>query len=150
MRRVSAGLVTSTPTIYGGRRRQESRRTGLFRGSLGHFDQFPELGIFLEGFVFGALEAGPEKEILERMPAENPVHEHAQVVTFKIDAVITDAKPVQDASAALQLAKFVQLGAAHLLRQAAKFAQDLQLEFLGHPRQLGGARRRKDDLECVH
>jgi hypothetical protein len=26
----------------------------------------------------------------------------------------------------------------------------LQLQFLGHPRQLGGGRRREDDLKCVH
>ena len=84
------------------------------------------------------------------MPAEDPVHEHAQFVPLKINAVIADAEPVQDAPAALQLPKFIQFGAAHLLGQAAKIAKDLQLEFLGHPRQFGGARRREDDLERIH
>jgi hypothetical protein len=26
----------------------------------------------------------------------------------------------------------------------------LQLKFLGHPRQIGGARRREDDLKSIH
>jgi hypothetical protein len=71
-------------------------------------------------------------------------------VTFKIDAIITDAKPVQDTPASFQFAEFVQFGPAHLLWQAPKVAQHLQLQVLGHPRQFGGAYRRKNDLECVH
>jgi hypothetical protein len=36
------------------------------------------------------------------------------------------------------------------LRQAAKVAENLQLQFLGHPRQFGGARRRENNLKSVH
>jgi len=38
-------------------------------------------------------------------------------------------------------------GAHHLLRQPAKFAQYVQLQFLGHARQFGRAGRVKNDLE---
>jgi hypothetical protein len=121
-----------------------------FRGSFGGFNQFPKFWIFLERFVLGGFESGAEEEILERMPAENPVDEHAQLVSLKINTIITDAEPVQNASAPFQFAEFIQLGAAHLLRQAAKFTENLQLEFLGHPRQFGGTRWRKDDLKRGH
>ena len=78
------------------------------------------------------------------------MHEHAEFVSFEIDTVIADSKPVENASAAFQFAKFIQFGAAHLLWKAAKFAKDLQLKFLGHSRQFSGAGRREDDLKSVH
>jgi hypothetical protein len=36
------------------------------------------------------------------------------------------------------------------LRQTAEFAEDLQLQFLGHARQFSRARRSEDDLEGSH
>ena len=78
------------------------------------------------------------------------MHQHAEFMPLKINAVIAHAKAVQHAPALLQLAELVQLRAEHLLRQAAKIAEDLQLQFLGHPRQFGGGGWRKDDLERLH
>jgi len=37
-----------------------------------------------------------KKEILERVPVHDAVDEHAQLVAFKIDAVIAEAEAVQD------------------------------------------------------
>jgi len=75
------------------------------------------------------------------------VDEHAQFVPFKIDAVIAHAKPMQRPPAQFQFAERVQFGAERLLGQSAEFAEDLQLQFLGHARDFGGAGGRKDDLE---
>ena len=36
------------------------------------------------------------------------------------------------------------------MRQAAKLAEDLQLQFLWHLRQLGGCDGRENNLECLH
>ena len=73
--------------------------------------------------------------------------EHAQFVPFEIDAIITHPKTVQRSPVQFQFAEGVQFGAERLLGQAAEFAEDLQLQFLGHARQFGGAGRGKDDLE---
>jgi hypothetical protein len=78
------------------------------------------------------------------------MHQHAKLVPLKINAVITHTKAVQQSPALLQLAEFVQLRAEHLLGQAAKLAEDLQLQFLGHLRQFGGGRWREDYLKCLH
>jgi len=34
--------------------------------------------------------------------------------------------------------------------EAAELAEDVELRFLGHARQFGGAGRREDDLEWLH
>ena len=73
--------------------------------------------------------------------------EHAQFVPLKIDAIIAHAKPVQRAPAQFQFAEGIQFRAERLLGQAAEFAEDMQLEFLGHVRQLGGAGGSEDDLK---
>jgi len=78
------------------------------------------------------------------------MRQHAEFVPLKINAVIAHAKAVQDAPALLQLAELVQFRAEHLLRQAAKLAEDLQLQLLGHARQLGGGGRCEDDLKRLH
>jgi hypothetical protein len=71
-------------------------------------------------------------------------------VAFKIHPVIPDPEPKQRATGALELAEVLCLRVHYLLGQPAKFAQDLELEFLGHPGQLYGASRIKDDLERTH
>jgi hypothetical protein len=119
------------------------------RGSFCGFYQFPEFGIFLKCFILADFQTGSEQEIFQRMPAQNPVNDHAQIVPLKIYAVIAHAKPVQRPRALLQLAELVQLRAAHLLREAAKIAEDLQLQFLGHPRQFRRAGGRENDLKCI-
>ena len=70
-----------------------------------------------------------------------------ELVAFEIDAVIANPEPVQDPARALEFAELVQLGVHDLLRQAAKLAEDLELQLFGHPRQFRGAGRIKDDLE---
>lgn len=118
-----------------------------FGGRFCRFDQFPEFGILLKSFVLAGFQAGTEQKILERVPAENAVDEHAQFVPFKIDAVIAHAKTVQRASVHFQFAERIQFGAERLLGQSAEFAEDLQLQFPGHARDFGGAGGRKDDLK---
>jgi len=115
--------------------------------SLCGFDQFPELGIFLKRFVLAGFQAGAEQKILERVAAENPMHEHAQFVPFEIDAIITHPKTVQRPPAQFQFAEVIQFRAERLLGESAEFAEDLQLQFLGHARQFAGAGRGEDDLE---
>jgi len=75
------------------------------------------------------------------------VDEHAQFVPLEINAVIAHPKTVQSPPALLQFAELVQFRAEHLLRQAAKLAENLQLQLLRHPRQFGGAGRCENDLK---
>ena len=49
-----------------------------------------------------------------------------------------------------EFAKVIQFGLHDLLGQATKLAQDLQLQFLGHPGQLRGAGRVENDLKRAH
>ncbi len=72
------------------------------------------------------------------------------LVPLEIDAIIPDPEAVQGAALLDELAELVQFRAHHLLRQAAKIAEDLQLQFLGHPRQFGGGGRRENNLERIH
>ena len=123
-----------------------SRNLRLGRSLCG-FDQFPELWVFLERRVLAGFQAGTEQKILERVAAEDPVDEHAQFVPFKIDAIITHAKTVQRPPAQFQFAEGIQFRAERLLGESAEFAEDLQLQFLGHARQFGGAGRGEDDLK---
>src|ERR1019366_7789113 len=96
------------------------------------------------------LQAGAEQEVLEGVAVEDTVHHQAELVPLEIDAVIADAEPVQDASGALEFAELVQFGVHDLLRQATKLAEDLKLQFLGHPCQFRRAGRVEDDLEWAH
>lgn len=117
---------------------------------LGGLDHLPKLGILLQGFVLLHLQARAIHEILERVPAQDAMHQHPEFVSLKINPEVPDAKTMQDASAAFQLAEVVEFRADDLLRQAAKLTEDLQLEFLRHPRHFGGAGRREDDLKRTH
>jgi len=146
------GAATAHQKCTGLRRRLELEAGGVLRffGAPSSFNHFPKLGIFLQGFVLAGFQTGTEQKILERMTAENPVDEDAQLMPLKIDAVITDPETVQRAPALFEPAKFLKFRAAHLLGQAAKLAEDLQLQFLGHPGQFSGAGRREDDLKRLH
>jgi hypothetical protein len=121
-----------------------------FRRSPGRFDHFPELWILLQRLVFVRFQTGAEEKILQRVPAQNPMHDHAQFVPLEVNAVVAHAEPVQRPPRAFQFAELVQFGVHHLLRQAAKLAEDLQLQFLGHLRQFRGAGWIKNDLEWTH
>ena len=136
--------------------RRTSRRffkgTGLALGggAPGSFDQFPEPGILLERLVFRELEPGAEQEVLESVAIEDAVHYQAEFVAFEINAVIADPESVQGPAGALEFPELVQLGIHDLLRQAAKLAEDLELQLFGHPRQFRRAGRVEDNLEGAH
>lgn len=76
--------------------------------------------------------------------------QQSQFVPLKIDAVIADAEAMENATGAFELAEVIQLRVHDLLRQTAKFAENLQLEFFGHARKLRRARGIEDDLERAH
>ena len=116
----------------------------------GRFDQLPEFRVLLQGFVFLHFQSGPEEEILEGMAIEDAVDEQAQLVAFEIDAVIADPEAVQSAAGAFEFAERIQFGVHDLLGQAAKLAQDLELQFLGHAGQFRRAGGIEDDLEWAH
>ena len=75
---------------------------------------------------------------------------NAEPVTLEINAVIPDAKTVQDMAVTFQFAEILEFAFNDMLRQTPKITEDLQLQFLWHPRQLGGARRRENDLKHTH
>jgi 7,8-dihydroneopterin aldolase/epimerase/oxygenase len=78
------------------------------------------------------------------------MHDHTEVVFLEIDAVIAEAEAVEDLSVTLQFAEAFQLRGHDLMREAAKFAQDIQLQFLGHAREFRRAGRVKDNLKRPH
>jgi len=78
------------------------------------------------------------------------MHHQPERVTFKIDAIITQPKTVQRLIVAFQLSEAFEFRAHHFLRQSPELPQDLQLQFLGHPRQFRRAGRIKNDLKGSH
>jgi len=125
-----------------------SGRLKLF--SFGGLDEFPEFRIFLQRLIFTDLDAGTKEEILECVPAHDAMNQHAERVALKVNAVVADAEAVQDVPVAFQFAEILQFAAHDLLWQAAEVAENLQLQFLGHSRQLGRGGRREDDLKGAH
>lgn len=117
---------------------------------LRRLDQFPKLRILLQRLVFVHFDAGPEQKVLQRMPAENAMHYQAKLMPFEIDAVIANAKSLQNPPSSLEFPELIDFCVHDLLRQAAKFTKDLQLQLLRHSRQFGSARRVKNDLERAH
>jgi len=71
-------------------------------------------------------------------------------MALEIHAIIAHAKSVQDPAAAFKFAEVFQGRAGHLLGQAAKLAEDLQLQIFGQPRHFRGAGGSEDDLEWIH
>jgi hypothetical protein len=114
------------------------------------FDELPELGIVLERLVLAHLDAGTEEEILEGVPAHDAVDENAKRVALKINTVIANPEAVEDVTVALELAEIFQFAADDLLGQATEVAENLELQFLGHPRKLGGTGRRENNLKWAH
>src|SRR5438094_459971 len=78
------------------------------------------------------------------------MNHEAKLVALEINPIIADPKPLQNSAGPLELAELIDLGIHDLLRQAAKFAKNLQLQFLRHSCQFGSARRVKNDLERAH
>jgi len=124
-------------------------RSKLLR-AFGRLDEFPKLRVFLQGRVFAGLDARAEEEILERVPVHDAMDQHAQLMTLKIHPVIPQAEAVEQVAVALQLAEIFQISAEHVLRQAAKVPENLQLQILGHPREFGGTGGRENNLKRIH
>ncbi|HWF18341.1 MAG TPA: hypothetical protein VG754_03695 [Verrucomicrobiae bacterium] len=122
----------------------------LFSFGAGRLNQFPELRVLLQGLVLIDLQPGAEVKILERMPAQNPMNDQPQIVPLEINPVIPHPEPMQNTTRPLEFAELVHFCVKNLLRQAAKFAEDVKLQFLGHARQLSRACRIKDDLKWEH
>ena len=74
----------------------------------------------------------------------------AEFVALEVDAEITDAEAVHDPPGALQLAEVLQLGAHDFLGQAPEFAQDVELQVLGHFGEFSRAGRIENDLKRSH
>ena len=122
----------------------------LFDRSFRLFDQLPKLRILLKRLILLHLDAGPEQKVLQRVPAEDSVDNQSKLMPLKINAIIANAKSLQYPSRPLKFAELIDLRVHDLLRQAAKFAQNLQLQLLGHPRQFGGTGRVENNLERAH
>jgi len=104
----------------------------------------------LQGFVLTGLEARTEKKIFQGMPAQDAMDQHSQCVPLKINPIIADPEPVQQMATTFQFPEILQFTGDHMLRQPAKIAQDLQLQFLWHPRQFRRAGWREYDLKGAH
>ena len=78
------------------------------------------------------------------------MHKDAELVTFKIDAIIADAKTVERVAVGFELAEIFEFAGDDVLGQAAKIAEDFELQFLRHPREFGRRNRREDDLKRAH
>jgi len=72
---------------------------------------------------------------------------NTQFVPFKIDPIITEAETVQGLARPFKFAEMVQIAFEHFLRQAAKFSQDVQLQFARHFGQFRRADGIENDLE---
>jgi hypothetical protein len=104
----------------------------------------------LEGGILADGQVRAIEKILERVAAEDTVDDDAEVVLFELDAVIAEAKAMEDLSVALQFAKAFELGRHDLVGQPAEFAEDVQLQFLRHAGKLRRAGRVENNLEWPH
>ena len=116
----------------------------------GRFDQFPEFRILLKRLVFGDRQIRAVEKIFEAVFIQNAIHNHAELVPLKVNAIISDAEAVQVMPRAIQAAILVEVIFENLLRQAAEFAEDIELKLLRHFRQLSRAGRIEYDLERAH
>src|SRR5437773_2731271 len=78
---------------------------------------------------------------------ENAVHNDTQIVPLKINSIIIQTKAVQTFSAAFEFAEMFQIGRQNFLRQPAKFAEDVQLQFARHLCQFRRADRIENNLK---
>lgn len=79
-----------------------SRSDNGIRGTLGLFDQVPELRIILELGVFVAVQVRAEQKVFQGVFAKNAMNDDPEWMTFKIDPIITQAIPEEDSSDAGQ------------------------------------------------
>src|SRR5581483_4986835 len=116
----------------------------------GGFNHLPEFRVFLKNFIFARREAGAEEEIFESVAAEDAMDDHAEVVPLEINAIIAEAKAMEGLAVALEFAEMLEIALHGLLGKAAKFAEDVKLQFPGHLGQFRGADGVEDDLELHH
>lgn len=143
----SAGEVPGCGAGRFAARVPELRGRNLGSGGL---DELPELWIILENLVFTGGQPAPEQEVLEGIPAHDAMNDDAQFVPLEIDPVISQTKPVQDATISFQSTVLFEVRLDDFLRQSPEFAQDVELQFLRHFREFAGAERIKDDLKRLH
>lgn len=115
----------------------------------GLLHQVPEFRILRQRCVFLGGEIGAEEKILERMLAEDAMDHDAQRVALEIDAIIAQPITGQRAAIASEVS-VLSLGPLQLLRQPPELAEDLELQFLGHPGEFTGAGGIEDDLKRSH
>ncbi len=118
---------------------------------LAGLDQFPEMRVILQYLILTHIDidAGAEEEILERIAAQNPVDQNTQIMLFKVNPVISQTEAVKGPALTLQ-APETFIGLINLLRQAAEFTQDIQLQIPGHLGKLRGGHRSEYDLKWSH
>ena len=75
------------------------------------------------------------------------MHDDTQLVTLEINPVIAEPKAVKSLALAFQMAELVQVALEHLPGNAAKFSQDVELQFARHLGQFRRAGRIKNDLK---
>jgi hypothetical protein len=78
------------------------------------------------------------------------MHYQAEFMPLEIDPIVAHPETMQRSPRPLQLPEVIQRSAHDLMRQAAKLTENLQLKFLGHSRQFGGAGRIEYDLKGAH
>lgn len=78
------------------------------------------------------------------------MHNEPQIVALKVHPEVADPKTMQGFSCSPEFSKSIQLVTKQLRWNPAKLTQNLQLQFLGHPRQFCGADGIEDDLERLH
>ena len=118
-----------------------------FGGAIRRFDELPEFRIFLQHFVFASGKAGAEEKVFEGVAVQNPVHNEAEGMAFKINAIIAEPEAMERFAVALEFAEMFHLSVQDLLGEAAEFAEDIELQFLRHLGEFGGAGGIKNDLE---
>ena len=115
----------------------------------GSVDHVPEFRVLLERAIFAERKARTKKKILERVPVKDAMDDEAEIVAFEIDPIVSDSKAVKGFAFTFKMSEFLEIG-SHFMGQSAKFAENMELEFLGHAAQFRGTGRIKNDLEWPH
>src|ERR1051325_2188551 len=128
----------------------DGRRGRLMRALRCGFDEFPEFRILLKRLVFGNRKIRTIEKVFERVFIHDAIDQYAEFVTFEIDTVIAETKAMKSAASAMETAVFFQIVLYHFFRQAAEFAENVELEFLRHLGQFSRAGGIKNNLERTH
>ena len=122
-------------------------------GALTFLNQFPKLLGLREGVVVANRELRSEKEILERVGAEHPVHHDRWVIIgdLEVDADVASAVAVKGFTVAIDLAErrisVVVFDAVQVVRADLEFIQYRELFQCGQLGNLGSTEFVENDLE---